>query len=392
MDDGERHIEMTWRCSTCQTQNLGRFKTCQSCGHPKDESEQYEMPADPANAASVTEADLLRMATAGPDWRCAYCGSDQRRSDNTCAQCGASIGAATEVPDPPQAAVAPPKSRRKLVRNIALASGVTAALAGGLVWNARRPRDYDAKVTAVSWEHKIDVERYKIHDREGFKETIPAAALEVTSVGQKVHHHDQVLDHYETEHYTVQVPDGYRTESYSARESCGQDCTTKPQSCRQSCTSKKNGFASCRNVCSGGGRSCTTRYCNVSKTRQVPRTRSEGRTRQVAKYRQEPRYAEAFAYKLWQWAPERSDKVDGTSASLTWPMGARLVGLPTGEQEREVRSAKYIVKLQYDDDASVKFEVLSAEQFVKFAPGTSHEVHREPDVILVDGAPIKPIE
>jgi hypothetical protein len=391
-DNGARHIELTWRCSTCQTENLGRFKTCQHCGDPKDESEAYEMPADPASAASVTDEALLRMAKAGPDWRCAYCGSDQRRGDNSCAQCGAS--AATAVPEAPEPAVAtpPPKSRRKLVRNIALASGVTAAVAGGLVWNARRPRDYDAKVTAVSWERKIDVERYMIRSKEGFKETIPAAALEVTSVGPKVHHHDQVLDHYETEHYTVQVPDGYRTESYSARESCGQDCRSTPQTCRQSCSSKKNGFASCRNVCSGGGQSCTTRYCSVTKTRQVPRTRTEGRTRQVAKYRSEPRYAEGFTYKLWEWAPERSDKASGADATLYWPTGARLMGLPPGEQERETRTAKYLVSLAYGDDATVTFEVVSAEQFATFAPGTSHEVHREPDVLLVDGKPITPID
>ena len=79
MPESVRHIEMTWRCSACAAKNLGRHKVCQGCNHPKDGSERYEMPEDPSRAVSVTDADLLRMATAGPDWRCAYCGSDQRK-------------------------------------------------------------------------------------------------------------------------------------------------------------------------------------------------------------------------------------------------------------------------------------------------------------------------
>ena len=68
---GERQIEMTWRCTSCNWQNLGRFKLCQTCRNPKDGSEDFQMPADPSKAASVTEESLLRMASAGPDWRCA---------------------------------------------------------------------------------------------------------------------------------------------------------------------------------------------------------------------------------------------------------------------------------------------------------------------------------
>ncbi len=42
----ERQIELVWRCSSCQHQNLGRHAICQSCGNPKDESEEYEDDAD----------------------------------------------------------------------------------------------------------------------------------------------------------------------------------------------------------------------------------------------------------------------------------------------------------------------------------------------------------
>jgi hypothetical protein len=388
----ERIIEMTWRCSTCARDNLGRHKLCQGCGHPKDASEAYEMPSNPEAATSVTEAALVRMASAGPDWRCAYCGSDQRRLDQSCANCGAALATGTEVPDAVASPPPTPRSRRKLVRNLALGLGVTSAFAGGFVWNARRPRDYDAVVTAVEWEHVIEVDRYAIRARTGFREHIIPGALEITSTGPQVHHHDTVFDHHETERYTVQVPDGYRTEHYTARESCGQDCTTTPRTCRQSCTSKKNGFASCKQVCTGGNRSCSTRYCNVSKTRQVAKTRSEWRSRQVSKYRQEPRYAEGFAWKVWAWEPDRVVRETGSDATkLVWPAGSRTA-LAGGEQERERRRYRYVVALTYDEDHTVRFEVANETQLAGFATGTRHEVHREPGIFTVDGSPISPLE
>jgi len=394
-DDGAvRHIEMTWQCSTCQKQNLGRHKVCQGCGNPMDGSEKYEMPANPETAASVTDADLLAMATAGPNWRCAYCGSDQRRSDNSCGQCGAAIGTGTEVPDEvvPPAPVVPWWTKHgKWAQRIAIGVAVLVVLIVFLVWNAIRPRNYDGKVTAVAWEHTIEIDRYMIRKHEGFKENIPQTAMDVTSVGQRVHHHEQVLDHYDTEHYSVQVSDGYRTETYTAQESCGQNCTSRPRSCSQSCSSKKNGFASCRQVCSGGGQSCTTKYCSRTKTRQVPKYRQEPRTRQVPRYRQEPRYAEGFSWRNWEWGHERTVKEQGTDvAGLKWPAGA-LTAMGGGEKERELRKATYVVSLAYNDRV-LKFSVPDAATAAKFTNGSDHKIRKERDDWEVDGVPIAPME
>lgn len=394
-DGAVRHIEMTWRCSTCEHRNLGRHKACQSCGHPKDGSEQYEMPDDPETAVSVTDADLLRMAQAGPDWRCAYCGSDTRRADNSCGQCGAAIGTGSEVPDDDPVPVVTAtwwERHGRVATWIAGGAAVVMVAIVILVWNANRPRDYAGTVTSVAWEHTIEVERYAVRAHEGFKETIPQGAMDVHSLGQRVHHHEQVLDHYDTEYYSVQVPDGYRTEHYTARESCGQTCTSRPRTCSQSCTSKKNGFASCRTTCTGGGQSCTTKYCSVSRTRQVPKTRSERRSRQVPKYRSEPRYAEGFAWRAWEWAHERTVTERGTDvAALKWPAGARAHGAMTGgEQERERRTASYVVTLVYGDD-QLQFAVADAATAARFASGSSHEIHQERDEWTVDGARVVPL-
>src|SRR5258705_2509114 len=124
---GERMIEMTWRCWSCGHQNLGRFKSCQSCRNPKDGSERYEMPADTTKAVTITEEGLLRMASAAPDWRCAYCGSDQRRADRGCANCGASAVEGNLATD------APPQRPRPAPVRASVSFGSTWKVAVGLV-------------------------------------------------------------------------------------------------------------------------------------------------------------------------------------------------------------------------------------------------------------------
>src|SRR5688500_12887171 len=107
---GERHIELVWRCSSCGHRSLGRHMQCQSCGNPKDASEEYEMPVDPAVVASVTEPELLRMAQAGANWRCRYCSSDQRDLHGECARCGGDRARARA------AAAAPSNASRRAMR------------------------------------------------------------------------------------------------------------------------------------------------------------------------------------------------------------------------------------------------------------------------------------
>lgn len=401
---GDRQIEMTWRCTSCSARNLGRYKVCRTCGNAKDGSEEYEMPEDPSKAATVTEADLLRMATAGPDWRCAYCGSDQRRTDLGCQNCGAAAVEGAEVPAPPEPATPPISSAAtrqgstpgSLLAGRAFAVGclaitVTCGAATSLmVWNHNRPRDFDARVDDVAWERTISVERYQVRAAEGFKEAMPSDAFDVTSVGKRHHHDEQVLDHYTTEHYTVQVPDGYRSESYTERVACGRDCTSRPKSCSEKCTSNRNGFATCKQVCSGGGESCTTRYCSERRTRQVPKTRSEGRTRQVPHYRAEPRFAEAFAWKRWEWLPARTVTVKGSDVNLRWPEANLGRGLGPGEKEREQRKESLKVTLSYGE-RSLTFVPANEEELARFPPTSRHALHTENGVFTLDGRPVTPL-
>jgi hypothetical protein len=391
--EGERQIEMTWRCSSCSNQNLGRFKQCQKCGDPKDGTEQYEMPADPSSALSVTEESLLKMALGGPDWRCAYCGSDQLRAEGTCGQCGASVLDGLGVSDEDKLQIQLPAKQPDKKRILKTAAGLTAVVALGLAGTAPNARSLNPEVTAVTWEHVVDVERYALREHEGFRDKMPADAFDLVSLGDKVHHHEEVLDHYDTEIYYVDVPDGYRSERYTERVSCGEDCTDTAQTCSEKCRTNNNGFATCQTTCSGGGRRCTTRYCSESRTREVPKTRSEQRSRQVPKYRSEPRYAEAFRYKVWDWAVDRTTRASGTDvANMTWPSSPPASPLHDGEKEREQRHAKYRVTVTDETADTVTFEITSPAELAKFPLHSKHVWHLRPDQqLLLDDVLIKPI-
>lgn len=360
------------------------------------------MPAMTELAPTVTDPNLLRMATAGPDWRCGSCGSDQRRSDQTCANCGASAAQAAQGP-PRMAVTGPVRKATSVLWVLLWVFGLGWSGCVGLFLYASRP--YTARVTAATWEHVIDVERYALHPQEGFKEAIPADAVEVRRIGRRVHHHDKVQTGFETQSFVDTKPDGTRTETYSVREVCGEDCTTEPERCREVCTPNQNGFATCRQVCSGGRRRCTPRYCSDTRTREVPQTRSEVVRIRVPTYRDEPRYADAFSYKAWSWAHDRTvrekgalgdsrgngDDVEAGGTKLRWPAGARTSGLPPGEQEREKRTARYLVTLRYGGDSMIRFEVKTPEALAKFPPGSRHTVDRKHGSYLVNASPVTPL-
>lgn len=413
----ERQIEMVWPCH-CGTKNLGRHMKCQTCGRPKDDSVEYEMPEDVENAASVTDEKLLRMATAGENWHCAYCGSDQRALDGSCGQCGA--GRAEKANQARAAAQtkviadrAPPR-RRPMLLFVALIVSVflvgTCAVVSfhksGSSPVHEQPNmvsvvapamlDLDLTVTRVHWKRTIATDRWQLVDREGFDP--PDGAVDKKKVGDRVHHQEQVLDHMETVYDSVEVPDGTRTESYTEHVACGQSCTTSPRSCRQSCTSNKNGFATCKDVCTGGNQSCTTKYCDETRTRSIPKTRTERRPRQEPRYRSEPRYAPFYAYKQMDWVQIASIDAEGTDLSPAWPdAGASLAVVDGGKtsadanartQERRTESLE--VTLVSDKGVEYTYAPSTPDELATYAPQSHHKMRAGAGVSGA-GGPVFPV-
>jgi len=399
----ERQIEMLWKCTSCGAKNLGRHPVCQSCRNPKDGSEDWLMPEDTAAAATVTDPALLAMATAGADWRCGFCGSDQRNSDGTCKACGAAKKegrsleeierAPAPVPAAAAASAAPARPRPKatprqmLVAFLCLVSSCGGC--GACLYYLGKPEILEARVASVSWEHRVKVDRWQVVGHEGFAEARPVDANGIKSLGPREHHREQVLDHYETEYYTVKEQDGTKSESYTERESCGETCTSSSKSCKETCKPNKNGFATCKTTCTGGGRSCTTKYCTRTKTRQVPRYKDVRKSKQVARYRSEPRFAEFFSWKAWEWKPNRVVKAAGDTTELRWPSQEEIdqgVRLEEGETERSAREASYSVSFVVpggkEADRTFAHVCPGPEEFGRFPVQSAHRLRVQGAEIL----------
>jgi hypothetical protein len=406
----ERHIELTWRCTSCGGQNLGRHLVCTTCGGPKDDSEHYEMPADPSQVASVTDPELIKLATAGRNWRCAYCAGHVRAPDGTCAECGAGRDKGRPVAvGAPRAALfaahpqAPPAAdRRGLVRALVVAGGVGLVALFGVVALAlavgSRPRplrisqpdyrDLFADVESASWRHRVHVDRWQKVDREGFAETRPPEAFEVKSLGERVHHVDKVPDGTTTETYQEQETE-HVTETYSEQEVCGQDCVPLPDNCRQECRDNGNGFATCSNVCTPGGQSCTPRHCTVQKTRTVPHTKMVTKTRVVPRFKDVERMAPYFSWRVWDWKEHRTFQTKGEGFATLWPSEQEIAlnqNLGTGEKERERRVASYHVIVSATASLRHTVSPASLDEFLRWKDAAcTLRVHRSGRTELVAG-------
>lgn len=339
-----RQIEMHWHCATCAHDNRGRDLNCANCGKPRVD-EEYLMPGDTSSATTVTDPALLRKATAGSNWSCHYCRSSQRRLDGSCARCGAPAAEAEQEresgtlkpttesspeasTDPDEPAPRLPWYRNESYRSALLIGAIALAIAA-LSWWLLVPHAVSVRVSAVYWRHAVAIERYSVVREEGW---YPAGdALTTTNEGPRVHHYDHRRVGSHTEYYSVQV-------------ACGETCTPIPHSCSESCSSNKNGFATCRTSCTGGGQSCSTKYC------------SERRSRSVDDYRDFPIYQPYFSWTAWRWHHQRDVALSGTTTETRWPSSERDEhlgeGLVRGEQEREgAHSSDYRVTFTNSADS-----------------------------------------
>ena len=83
------YIEMLWGCSACNASNRGRDMSCSKCGRPKDDKSPEWMPGDTSPMAAVVEPEHVRMASAGENWKCQFCGVSVRAFELACTECGA---------------------------------------------------------------------------------------------------------------------------------------------------------------------------------------------------------------------------------------------------------------------------------------------------------------
>ncbi|MFZ5857857.1 MAG: double zinc ribbon domain-containing protein [Chloroflexota bacterium] len=81
-------IQLEWVCPNCNSRNPGPKKTCESCGAPQPENVQFFAPAE---AKLIQDANVAKVAKAGADIHCGFCGTRNPATATVCLQCGGDL-------------------------------------------------------------------------------------------------------------------------------------------------------------------------------------------------------------------------------------------------------------------------------------------------------------
>jgi len=335
-----------WDCDACGNCGiLGDQYSCSGCGSARPEDVEFYLPSD---AEVITDAKAISDAKAGADWKCEYCNSWIPATLNDCNRCGGGdVGSGerqetetyksdSQIPRSskdaeriaerkyeesltrdPFTKKSEPKDRGYVVerkRGPVLPLAITTALAlffgiGG--YFLLRSKDVPVVVVQHQWQRVQQIQQYQTLNESGWDH--PSDAYNI-STSRRIHHHEQVLDHYETRYRqeSYQEQDGYRTETYTERVSNG--------------TERYVSGYSTRNL--GNGRfervpqySTRTIYRTVTRTRQVPRYRTKYRDvpYKEAIYRQEPIYRTFYVYQINRWQNVSPRNTGGIGINPEWP-------------------------------------------------------------------------
>lgn len=187
-------VPLIWQCAFCNTQNPGPIKSCTSCGAPQPEDVEF-MQVDEERFNFIKDEALIRMAKAGPDIHCPFCGTRNISTAEVCKKCGGDLSwggkerqtgqrvrTVTEVQAPrPPVTAAPEKTKRK-APTIAIILIILAVFVGCIVLLVMllRTDDITATVRDVQWERSVAIEAYTTVTDSTWWDEIPGDA-QVTS-------------------------------------------------------------------------------------------------------------------------------------------------------------------------------------------------------------------
>jgi len=187
-------VPLIWQCAFCNTQNPGPIKSCTSCGAPQPENVEF-LQVDEEQFNFIKDEALIRMAKAGPDIHCPFCGTRNRAVEDVCKQCGGDLSwqgkqresgqrvrtiTEAQAPQRPPAQEAEVEKKGKIpLIAILIGLGVIAACIITLVMFLRTD-DVTATVSDVQWERTIAIEAFTTVTESDWWDEIPEDA-EVTT-------------------------------------------------------------------------------------------------------------------------------------------------------------------------------------------------------------------
>ena len=379
----EKKILGYWDCSSCGSKKIpGTEENCPHCGAPKGNTKCYI----DVNHKEYLDTETAKEYGKGANWICPYCGNQNRYYSTHCIGCGAAKTDSTEDyfgnnpnENGSQTSEEHPASYYErssvLTREISKKKnssydsdyddytnyasnnfsdsdyektfkGLSSTLYD--FWSSRKksiltsisiflsiialivtvviifaPHNYEATVTASSWEATVSIEEYKTVKESDWY--VPEGGRVYKTV-EEFHHYDSVLDHYDTvtEEKSRQVIDHYDTHvEYSYSDN--------------------------------GDGTFTEHTHTVSDP--VYRTEYYTETKQEPVYVQVPRYQTKFYYEIERWVYNRTEKSSGKDNEQPhWP------AYELAENERvSEKNDTYLVIFTTKDEKEYKKKVSATE-------------------------------
>ena len=317
------------------------------------------MPSDASQASAVQDEAVLRVAEGGANWRCRYCGSDQRRADGACARCGAAhaegrdLGAAPAPgPSPPPAPVA------------GASEGVSARDPAGCVFVVDRPggpgRPRAVPPLALPGPPPPGGRRARVPRRRrggrrrgvgarGGGRALPAGsgregfadagnrppAVRSRRRPARAPRRPRSLATSPPRPTPRPCPTAPAPRPTPSRSAAARPARRSPRPARASARPTRTGSPPARTCARAAGRTARPSTAPSPRAVRSPRPR---RCRGPGGYAQVPRraaHADWLTWKAWAWTPDRVVKENGDSIETRWPAPDAVklgVGLAPGSR------------------------------------------------------------
>lgn len=339
--------EGRWDCTYCgNTGILGRYTTCTGCGRSRPEGVKFYLPDE---ESVVIEQKLLKLADAEADWICQYCDSSNRAEQTSCQHCSAPREAETptqavknydtdQAPRegdnaaPARPPAAAPQKRRwpaLVVGGLAAVVALIMLMCGLVLYAGFKTYEVELTVTGVSWERAVPIEAYRTVVEGDW--AVPEGGRPV-SAEQRIHHYEQVLDHYETKTREVCEEKQTGTETYT----CGK-------------RDRGNGF-----------------FEDKQCTRPVYKKSCRDETYRDPVYRDEPVYQTWHSYEIEKWVLDRTATASGDSQEVYWPEYTLADHERAGE-----RSESYSVFF-VDPEGQTYSQSFTYDEWLAYQPAEKH--------------------
>jgi hypothetical protein len=306
-----------WDCPVCgQIGNLGNQVSCPSCSSPRGKDVEFYLPS---GSNEITDAQLLKEANAGVDWRCDYCDSDNKAIETKCKSCGnektesdinrqSKEYALNEVPTSGQNKksnqnkdIDNQKKQHKpksIIKKLLFVFGIIIILLVIFLM----PRSFKVEVIKHTWFRAIEIENNRLITEEDWK--MPASAISLKDSFKAIHHYDKVLSHYQNRTRTVRERVG------SERYVCGS-------------IDKGNGYFE-------------DKYCD----RPIYESRQESYQEPI--YKDVPVYATKYRYTIYRWIKDHDISEKGEDKNPKWP----VEHLVDNNWREGTKSEKYMLYLR----------------------------------------------